>query len=160
MTIHGRTQAQGFGGSVNLDGIRAVVEAVERIPVIGNGDIRTSRDAARMLTGTGCAAVAVGRGALLNPWIFAQLRRWEETGDPGPGPDYTQRVSFMDRHFHLLVLHRGEHLACLQFRKVANWYSKVLRPGREIQQKLIRINGAEEFDKIVSLLRERTPNRS
>ena len=67
MTIHGRTQAQGFGGSVNLDGIRAVVEAVERIPVIGNGDIRTIHDAARMLTDTGCAAVAVGRGALLNP---------------------------------------------------------------------------------------------
>ena len=45
VTIHGRTRAQGFGGAVNLDGIRAVVEAVERIPVIGNGDVRTLADA-------------------------------------------------------------------------------------------------------------------
>src|SRR5437870_5524718 len=74
VTIHGRTRAQGFSGSVNHDGIRAVVEAVEHIPVIGNGDIRTVADAQRMLTETGCAGIAVGRGALLNPWVFAQLR--------------------------------------------------------------------------------------
>src|SRR5437016_3630479 len=66
VTVHGRTRAQGFGGSVNLDGIRAVVEAVERIPVIGNGDVRSLADAARMLGTTGCAGIAVGRGALLN----------------------------------------------------------------------------------------------
>ena len=84
MTIHGRTRAQGFGGRVNLDGIRAVVEAVERMPIIGNGDVRTIRRRRQMLTYTGCAGVAIGRGALLNPWIFAQLTRWEETGDPGP----------------------------------------------------------------------------
>ena len=88
VTIHGRTRAQGFGGSVKLDGIRAVVDSVEHIPVIGNGDIRNVHDAARMLTETGCAGIAIGRGALLNPWLFTQLRRWEETGDPGPGPDY------------------------------------------------------------------------
>ena len=49
VTIHGRTREQGFSGSVNLDGIRAVVEAVERIPVIGNGDVRSIRDADRMI---------------------------------------------------------------------------------------------------------------
>src|SRR6516164_5583108 len=48
VTIHGRTRDQGFGGAVNLDGIRRVVEAVERIPVIGNGDVRSLADAARM----------------------------------------------------------------------------------------------------------------
>src|SRR5205085_8997999 len=66
--IHGRTRAQGFTGTVNLDGIRAVVEAVERIPVIGNGDVRTVADAERMRAATGCAGVAIGRGALLDPW--------------------------------------------------------------------------------------------
>src|SRR5205085_4020717 len=73
VTIHGRTREQGFGGRVSLDGIRAVVAAVERIPVIGNGDVRTLADADRMLRTTGCAGIAIGRGALLNPWIFAQL---------------------------------------------------------------------------------------
>ena len=107
-----------------------------------------------MLT-TGCAAIAIGRGALLNPWFFAQLRRWEETGDPGPAPGYEQRLAFMDRHFHLLVHQRGERFASLTFRKVANWYCKVLRPGRDIQQRLMRIESIAEFERIVSQLRER-----
>ncbi len=154
VTIHGRTRAQGFGGTVNLDGIRAVVEAVERIPVIGNGDVRSLADADRMLRVTGCAGVAIGRGALLNPWIFAQLRRREETGDPGPGGSYEQRVDFMRQHFHLLVEQRGERFGCLTFRKVANWYCRVLRPGRDVQQRLVRIESAAEFDRIVDEVRE------
>src|SRR5262249_41800312 len=131
VTVHGRTREQGFGGAVNLDGIKAVVEAVERIPVIGNGDVRRVADAERLLRTTGWAGIAIGRGALLNPWFFAQLCRWEATGDPGPAATYRQRLEFMDRHFHLLVGHKGERFACLTFRKVANWYCRTLRPGRE-----------------------------
>jgi nifR3 family TIM-barrel protein len=155
--IHGRTRAQGFGGDVNLEGIRAVVQAVERIPVIGNGDIRTIADAERMLSVTGCAGLAIGRGALLNPWIFAQLRRWEETGDPGPHAGYHERVAFMHRHFHLLLDQRGEHFACLTFRKVANWYCRVLRPGRAVQQCLVRLESAAEFDAIAARLHDQGP---
>jgi nifR3 family TIM-barrel protein len=155
VTIHGRTRAQGFGGTVNRDGIRAVVEAVERIPVIGNGDVRSMADADEMLRVTGCAGIAIGRGALLNPWIFAQLYRREETGDAGSGGSYAERVDFMQRHFHLLVEHRGERFGCLTFRKVANWYCRVLRPGRDIQQRLIRIESAAEFDGILDEVRER-----
>jgi tRNA-dihydrouridine synthase B len=155
--IHGRTRAQGFGGAVNLDGIRAVVEAVERIPVVGNGDVRTSADALHMLAYTGCAAVAIGRGALLNPWIFAQLAKWESTGELGDSPTYHQRLHFMHKHFHLLVQQRGERFACLTFRKVANWYCKVLKPGREVQQRLIRLESIVDFDDIVHRLNELGP---
>lgn len=154
LTIHGRTRAQGFGGCVNLDGIRAVVDAVERIPIIGNGDVRTLRDAARMFRITGCTAIAIGRGALLNPWFFTHLQCWLETGNPGPMPTYEQRLTFMARHFHLLVEQRGEHFACLTFRKVANWYCKVLRPGRDVQQRLIRLDSVAVFKEIAALLRE------
>ncbi len=150
VTIHGRTRAQGFGGRVNLDGIRAVVEAVERIPILGNGDVRTLADALHMRRVTGCAGIAIGRGALLNPWIFAQLARWEATGEPGPSATYRQRLEFMDRHFHLLVEHRGERFACLTFRKVANWYCRVLRPGRDIQQRLVMIDCVDTFERIVA----------
>jgi tRNA-dihydrouridine synthase B len=128
VTIHGRTRAQGFSGLVNLDGIRAVVEAVQRIPIIGNGDVRSLADAEQMLKLTGCAGIAIGRGALLNPWFFTQLQRWQQTGDPGPSATYAKRLRFMDRHFHLLVDHKGERFACLSFRKVANWYCRVLKP--------------------------------
>jgi tRNA-dihydrouridine synthase B len=154
VTIHGRTRAQGFGGRVNLDAIRAVVEAVEHIPVIGNGDVRTLADAAHMLAVTGCRALAIGRGALLNPWFFAQLDRWERTGDSGLPATYEQRLNFMNRHFHLLVEHKGERFACLSFRKVANWYCRVLRPGREIQQQLMHIDSVATFDAIVEQIRD------
>jgi nifR3 family TIM-barrel protein len=154
VTIHGRTRAQGFGGRVNHDGIRAVVEAVQDIPVIGNGDVRTVADAAHMFSTTGCAALAIGRGALLNPWFFTQLARWERTGDPGTPASYGERLDFMDRHFHLLVEHKGERFACLSFRKVANWYCRVLRPGREIQQQLMHIDSVATFDGIVEQIRD------
>jgi nifR3 family TIM-barrel protein len=155
VTIHGRTRAQGFGGAVNRAGIRAVVEAVERIPVIGNGDVRTIADAAQMLEETGCAGIAIGRGALLNPWIFAQLTAWYESGEPGPAASYQQRLSFMERHFRLLVEQRGERFACLTFRKVANWYCRVMRFGRETQQRLIRLESVAVFDEIVAHFRQR-----
>lgn len=155
ITIHGRTRAQGFGGSVNLDGIRTVVEAVERIPIIGNGDIRTLADAERMLETTGCAGIAIGRGALLNPWMFRQLQCREESGVPGPTPTYDERLNFMERHYHLQVKFRGERIACLTFRKVANWYCRVLRPGRDFQQQLVRLESASQFDAIVAQFRQR-----
>jgi nifR3 family TIM-barrel protein len=148
VTIHGRTREQGFKGGVDLDGIKAVVEAVERIPVLGNGDVRNLAQAEQMLRVTGCAGIAIGRGALLNPWFFLQLARWESTGDPGVPATYRERLDFMVRHFHLLVQYRGEHLACLSFRKVANWYCRVLRPGRDIQQALVRIDSVATFDRL------------
>jgi tRNA-dihydrouridine synthase B len=157
VTIHGRTREQGFSGTVNLDGIRAVVEAVEHMPVIGNGDIRSIADAERMFLSTGCAGISIGRGALLNPWFFSQLCRWEETGDPGPAAGFEPRLEFMARHYRLLVGQRGERFASLTFRKVANWYCRVLKPGRAIQQRLMMLERVADFDAIAAYLRDQGP---
>ncbi len=158
--IHGRTREQGFSGHVNIDGIRAVVEAVERIPVIGNGDVRTIADAEHMLRVTGCAGVSIGRGALLNPWIFDQLVRWETTGESGPAADYNARLDFMTRHYYYLVKERGERFASLNYRKFAGWYCKVLKPGKAMQQRLTLLENVEEFDGLVKQIREQGPPRN
>ncbi len=158
--IHGRTREQGFSGHVNIDGIRAVVEAVESIPVIGNGDVRTIADAERMFQVTGCAGISIGRGALLNPWVFDQLARWEATGDAGPSADYNARLDFMARHYHYLVKERGERFASLNYRKFAGWYCKVLKPGKAIQQRLVMLANMEEFDSLVNEIREQGPPRN
>ncbi|MBM3996444.1 MAG: tRNA dihydrouridine synthase DusB [Planctomycetes bacterium] len=157
VTIHGRTREQGFSGKVNIDGIRAVVESVERMPIIGNGDVRSIADAERMFRETGCAAIGIGRGALLNPWIFAQLCSWATTGDVGFVPTYDQRLDFMTRHYYLLVEQRGERYASLVFRKCGGWYSRVLKPGREIHQKMMMLECLADFDAIVATLREKGP---
>ena len=88
---------------MNRSGIRAVVEAVERIPIVANGDILTIADAAATFEETGCAAVSIGRGALANPFIFRQLDCWARTGEPGPEPAFDERLELMRRHFHGLV---------------------------------------------------------
>lgn len=155
ITIHGRTRAQGFSGEVNHAGIRAVVEAVERIPIIGNGDVRTCADAERMLSTTGCAGIAIGRGALLNPWVFRQLAAWDLGQEPPEPPTWSEHVDLLEEHFHLHARLRGERTACLTFRKTAGWYSRALRPGRELHQRLMNIASLADFDETVALLRER-----
>src|SRR5881409_3341434 len=74
--VHGRTREQGFGGTVNLAGIAAVVQAVKTIPVIGNDDIITPQAAKKMLDETGCAGVSIGRGAFYDPWIFQRTLQY------------------------------------------------------------------------------------
>src|SRR5881296_747158 len=101
--VHGRTREQGFGGSVNLRGIQAVVRAVERIPVIGNGDVTTPEAAKRMIEETGCAGVSIGRGAFYNPWIFLHTRHYLQKGDLLPEPCFEERVRVMCRHLDLIV---------------------------------------------------------
>src|SRR4051794_7956880 len=77
--VHGRTREQGFGGRVNLAGIRAVTQAVQ-IPVIGNGDVTTPEAARVMLEQTGCAGVSMGRGAFYDPWIFLNTLEYLRSG--------------------------------------------------------------------------------
>lgn len=156
--VHGRTRGQGFKGSVSLDGLRAVVEAVDKMPVVGNGDVRTLADAERMLQVTGCAAVSIGRGSLSNPFLFRQLSRWAATGDPGPEPTFEERVDVMERHFRRLVERRGEHFACLQFRKTLKWYNYAIRPPRELYLAMINLPSVAKFDEIVAAIRDRGPN--
>jgi nifR3 family TIM-barrel protein len=155
--IHGRTRQQGFTGSVDRAGIRAVVDAVQKIPVVGNGDILSLEDAERMLRETGCTAIAIGRGALLNPWIFRQLLAWEQTGQPGEPPTYFERIDFLETHVRRLIELWGEYRGCTNFRKVGNWYAKVLKPGREIQQKLVMLDSWESLQKIADTLRSKGP---
>jgi tRNA-dihydrouridine synthase B len=155
--IHGRTRAQGFRGTVNRDGLRAVADAVQTIPVVANGDIRTLADAAATFAETGCDAISIGRGALSNPFLFRQLSLWAATGDPGPDPTFDERLDVMSTHFHGLLDRRGERLACLQFRKIIKWYSYAIRPPKDLYHRLINLSSAHLFDETVSSIRAAGP---
>ena len=117
--VHGRTREQGFSGAVKLHGIRAVAQAVRRIPVIGNGDVTTPEAARMMFEETGCAGVSIGRGAFYNPWIFRHTRQFLDTGELPSEPDFDERVRVMSRHLDLMLEVFGEPLGCRMFRKVA-----------------------------------------
>ncbi len=136
--VHGRTREQGFGGTVNLAGIRKVVEAVKAIPVIGNGDITTPQAAKKMLDETGCAGVSMGRGAFYNPWIFQHSLHFLETGELLPEPAFAERVRVMCRHLDLMIEVFGEALGCRMFRKVAPWYAKRFGPANEFNKRVVQ----------------------
>ncbi len=148
--VHGRTRAQGFSGRVNLAGIRAVVRAVRRIPVIGNGDVTTPQAARQMLEETGCAGVSVGRGAFYNPWIFAHTRHYLDTGELLPEPGFEERVALMRRHLDLMVEVFGEEHGCRQFRKVAPWYARRFGPAAEFKRRVSRLASRAEFEEILA----------
>jgi nifR3 family TIM-barrel protein len=177
--VHGRTREQGFGGTVNLAGIRKVVEAVKTIPVIGNGDIITPQAAKKMLDETGCAGVSIGRGAFYDPWIFQRTLQFLKSCSSGrqsaltsdsssdnnepthvscygenggilpPEPTFSERVRVMCRHLDLMIEVFGEELGCRMFRKVAPWYARRFGPCHEFNKKVVRISTRAEFDGVL-----------
>jgi len=147
--VHGRTREQGFGGTVNLAGIRQVVAAVKHIPIIGNGDIVTPEAAKRMLNETGCAGVSIGRGAFYDPWIFQRTLTLLQTGVTPPEPAFAERVRVMRRHFDLMVEVFGEDLGCRMFRKVAPWYAKRFGPSHEFNKKIVHVATRADFDVVL-----------
>jgi nifR3 family TIM-barrel protein len=144
--VHGRTREQGFGGRVNLAGIRAVRAAVQRVPVIGNGDVTTPEAARVMLDATGCHGVSIGRGAFYNPWIFTQTRAYLETGAVPVEPSFYARVRVMRRHLDRMIEVFGEPHGCRMFRKVAPWYARRFGPATEFNKRVVQISSRADFD--------------
>ena len=157
IAIHGRTRAQGFSGTVNLDGIRQVVEAVERIPVVGNGDVRTVEDALRMREMTGCQAVSIGRGALANPWIFRQLVEYETTGRYSPPGGFDDRMQLLRTQFRYLEERHGPERAITRFRKMAHWYVKGMRVTAALRHQLQLARTKAEFEEALAAIRAAGP---
>ena len=153
IAIHGRTREQGFGGRVDLEGIRQVVEAVDSIPVIGYGDIVSVEDAMRMLEVTGCDGISIGRGALANPWIFQQLLQWEQTGNWDPPGGFDQRIELLLEQLDYLVQQKGEAKAIIGFRKMIPWYLKSMRVRRALRHRFQQVQTRDEFDLAIERVR-------
>ena len=157
ITIHGRTRAQGFHGSVDHEGIRKVVEAVREIPVVGNGDVRSVEDAFAMRRETGCHAVAIGRGAMLDPWIFRKIEQAVRGETPDePSPD--EQIDFLRRHFWLMTAQHDDY-ACTLFRKFAGWYGAKLGVPEDLETRLRKFQSFDEFESIVAEIRTRHGER-
>ncbi len=157
ITVHGRTRQQGFHGGVNREALRETVQAVRQIPVIANGDIRTVQDARSMFAQTGCSAIAIGRGAMLDPWIFRRLLQAEQGLSPAD-PTADEQISFLMDHFRLMAEQHAEY-SCVLFRKFAAWYGVVLGIPEDLEDRLRRFESYDEFDEIVQQVRVRHGER-
>ena len=138
VTVHPRTRAQVFSGSADWSVIARVKERV-RIPVIGNGDVRSPADAERMFRETGCDGIMIGRGALSRPWIFREIQAVLSGGDPPPPPSTEDlKGIILDQLAEAFALF-GEGVGLRSFRKHLGWYTKGLPESTRFRREVFLI---------------------
>ena len=148
VAVHGRTREQYYSGRADWDIIRQVKEAVS-IPVIGNGDVVSGERALAMMRETGCDGVMIGRGAQGNPWIFSELRAYEETGEICERPTMQELKNMMLRHARLQIEYKGEYLGIREMRKHVSWYTTGLANSAKLRGE---INAVETYEELETLL--------
>lgn len=131
--IHARTAVQGFAGKADWSVIKACRQAV-KIPVIGNGDVKTRADAERMFEETGCQGVMIGRAALGNPWLFRQLKNPD-----APSPNTAERMQVLLDMFELAAEIYDDFDATAFMRRQLVWFSKGVPRGIELRRNLAKI---------------------
>lgn len=147
--IHGRTRKQMYSGTVNLEIIKKVKEAV-KIPVIGNGDIIDGKSAKQMLEYTKVDGLMIGRAALGNPWIFKEINHYLKTNKTLKRPTYKEIKNVLISHYQKLIQIKGEHLATLEIRGQGPYYLKGLINSKQTRIKLAKVKDQQEFYEIIN----------
>ena len=150
ISVHPRTAAQGYSGRADWSVIARVKLAV-KVPVIGNGDVRSAEDAERLMSETGCDGVMIGRGALGNPWLFASVRRWMETGVRDPmRPSTEELISTAMRHLgYMEAFCSTREKAIVLMRKHLVYYTRGLPGSVQLRPSLM---AAKTGDEVMALL--------
>ena len=157
VALHARTREQAYTGQARWEWIAAVKQAV-RIPVIGNGDIRTPEDAAAMIDQTGCDAVMIGRAAPSNPWIFRQIAEYTATGAYAQ-PTESDRWQMIRTYFQMLLdeaeasqslprdARHGETAG--RMKQFASWFTHGVAGGAKLRQQVFACKtGREVLDAV------------
>jgi nifR3 family TIM-barrel protein len=182
ITLHARTAAQMYSGQADWQTISKLKQLVSHVPIIGNGDVFTAQDAEKMITTTGCDGVAVGRGVLGRPWLFAELARllpnlMSATSSTTPLPETTdltlgQVVAVIERHAELLVEHyrqsdqwaqkmarrpsvtgfAAEHQAIIEMRGQVAYYLRGFPVGGAVRHKLGLVNSLIDLHVLLTQL--------
>ena len=150
ITVHGRTREQYYSGQVDLDIIKKVKEAV-KIPVIGNGDVKTAQDAIKMFEYTGVDGIMIGRGILGEPWKIKNIINKLETGLELPEKTPAEKLNVIKEHIELEIAEKGEYVGIREMRKHICWYLKNLPNSSSVRQ---IINQLESKDEVIKKLTE------
>jgi len=142
ITVHGRTRQQQYSGTADWEMIARVKEAVD-VPVIGNGDIFTAEDALEKLHDSKVDGLMIARGAMGNPWLFAQIKALLNGQTPRI-PTVHERVEMVLRHYEMLLGWKTERIAVNEMRKHIAWYLHGLRGAAQMRVKINQIASPQE----------------
>jgi nifR3 family TIM-barrel protein len=142
VALHARTREQGYSGEARWEWIAAIKDAV-KIPVIGNGDIRTPEDACAMVAQTGCDAVMIGRMAPSNPWIFRQIEQYGISG-AYEQPSEADRYEMIRTYFQMLI---EEELPDAEgkMKQFASWFTHGVPGGAALRKAIYESKSAPEI---------------
>lgn len=148
VTVHGRTRCQKYAGFADWDEIARVKEAVDRIPVLGSGDVRDGAlIEARIRTGA-VDGVVVARG-MLGDWNFLEQivnqLRW---GEPGPAPSFEARLRLAKRHWDSMVAHHGEQRGVRLSRKFVVWAIKGCAGAARLRARVAELFTQADLDQL------------
>ncbi len=152
LAIHGRTRAQQFKGEADWDWIAKTKQAVN-IPIIGNGDITEPKQAIDYLNKYGVDAVMIGRGAISNPWIFRDAKKYLQTGVVPQLPSIEERVEVLKQHYLYNVEYKGEKRGVMEMRKYLSGYLKGLPHISKFRQIMVRIDKLNEVLQMLETLK-------
>ncbi|MBI3602210.1 MAG: tRNA dihydrouridine synthase DusB [Candidatus Omnitrophica bacterium] len=144
LTLHCRTRAQAHHGFADWAWLKKIKKAIS-IPVIGNGDVTTVEDVKAMLD-TGCDGVMIGRGAIINPWIFKQSKHYLKTGQLLAKPTIEERIQLCLEHLKLSVKYNGEYNGVVTFRKHYAGYLKGLANVSSVRSDLMQYTQLEQVE--------------
>lgn len=142
--IHPRTRSQGYDGHSDWQIIKDVKQAV-KIPVIGNGDIKTIYDAEKMIKETKCDAIMIGRGVLGNPWLIKQIDNYLNKSIMIDNPTNEEKVDMAIYHLNSLSKQKEEKIAILEIRNHIAWYLKGITGANEIKNKVYKSNSINDI---------------
>ena len=154
--VHARTREQLYTPGIDLGVIEAVKRAVS-VPVIGNGDIVSVKDAHTMLDRTGCDGVMIGRGAMGNPWLFAELTADLE-GREYIRPTVADRFAVAEEHFLMMIEEKGERVGLAEAKKHMSWYVTGLNGAASARSHIMSAQTPNELLEILHTLSEQTGN--
>lgn len=153
IAIHPRTRSQQYSGKADWNIIKQVTDSV-KIPVIGNGDIKSCYDAKKMLDETGCDAIMIGRGVLGNPWLIKECVDYLENGKMPTLISEEEKIAMIIKHLDYLLQIKPEHIAVTEMRSHAAWYLKGMKNSINIKKSIFKCTTSEEFKNILLCYRK------
>lgn len=143
IAVHGRTRSQFYSGTADWNIIKQIKDNA-KIPIIGNGDIRTPQDAKRMLEQTNVDAIMIGRATLGNPWIFREVLQYLKTGELISGPTPEERLDTIKEHIRNEIAIKGEDIAIKEMRKHIAGYTKNLKDASMLRDRVNHLDTEKE----------------